>query len=262
MKPVFLHLLFKFSFLLIFSTPSTSSVIPFQNTLENLEAQTVQVQNPIGQEEEPDQITLRIQKKIESMPYCMRSIFFHDLCGLASATTSSFVPKFLGGISICCLSSWMLKTTIAQSKLSKSFFHNTTIEDLISSGLIINFSQMNPATHTINITEYVTNPYEEIFPSLTSYYTATLGFISGSYSIFSSFIDLFTAGYDITSCRRRGFMDIIEEVIEDRGTMIGKDININNIDAFLDYAVGEYMDMYQKRGIFNETRFISLLKRY
>ena len=208
MKIELLKLFPKFVFLLTLLTSSilaSSPVLPFDEENPTTQLQTMPnngIGIGIGAEEETDFIDVQIDKKIKDIPRFMRSIFYHDLCGIISATTTSFVPKLLVG------------------------------------------------TSAIYLAYESENPIPKAF-----------GYITGLYSLGSSFIDLFTAGY-CAKFSKKEFKDIIHEVIDYRSTITAKEISIDNIDNFLDYAIGEYIDMYQKRGIFNEKRFISLLKRY
>jgi hypothetical protein len=233
---------------------------------EGSAANNIGVKNSIADERDPDQglFHREISEKQKDIPYCMRSVYYRDIIGVLAATTTSFIPKFFGGVSAIYLSKIMLDTlSIAQSKISKSFFQNTTIENFREAGLIIDFSHMEPIYRGENITEYVTYPYENKEPSFLSQETALWGLVFGGvYSILSSVADLCMAGYNthaiLSDCT---FESMVNKAIEHRKD-IGKTITEDNVNDFLYYAVGEYIDMYQKRGTFNEKIFIALLKKY
>lgn len=52
----------------------------------------------------------------------------------------------------------------------------------------------------------------------------------------------------------------IESLKERKG--IGKSLEITELDIFLRFAHGEFVDLYHKRGIFNKAKFIASLVKY
>jgi|GEM_PF-5682706 len=223
---------------------------------ERLDAIQIAAQN--------ESVKARLVARSGDISLYMRSVFLHDFFGVVAGTTTSALPKILAGISSICISEVMANTkTITQSSSPIFLSQNSSVADLLNIGSTLDFSQMRLLSD-FNITTNTTTHRYEAFPyksgvSLLYQKTALLGYGVGGLSILSGVFDLLTAGYNIFSCTyhwSETFSSMVEESVRNRDTQIA------DVDLFLDHAVGEYIDMYQKRGMFNRKRFITMLKRY
>jgi hypothetical protein len=173
----------------------------------------------------------------------------------------------ISGATLLYINSIQLKTeSITQDKMSKIIFGNETVQDLIDRGLFINFVQLSIMDIANNSTIYATHPYSKTSVSSFNKTVNGLGIISGLYLIVSGFADLKMAGYSIYRGKKsdQDLNSIIMNAIEYRRKLGDnkKEITELNIVDFVDYAIGEYLDMYQKRGKFNSIRLLAQLKKW
>ena len=93
-----------------------------------------------------------------------------------------------------------------------------------------------------------------------SYYTklsARWGYWLGFSSIITGIGDIFTFG----GFSNESFISLVNESIKYHKDK-SADFNIDKTNKFLDFAVGEYIDIYQRRGAFNKIKFKNLLLQY
>jgi hypothetical protein len=186
----------------------------------------------------------------------MRNLLCRDSLGFVSGVTSSSLLKIAAGLSSVCISALLLNSeTMQKSSAPSTFSGNMTFSDLMALGLTIDFSQ-------VNSTDFSTYHYHSTKSSPAVTAAAWGGIVMGGFSILSGLADLVTSGY--MACRSGdNFEEMVREAfkrrIEMKRPLKPSDFNM---DLFADFAVGEYIDLYHKRGPFNESKFIAALVRY
>lgn len=124
---------------------------------------------------------------------------------------------------------------------------------------ILDFSNKNNSTYVEGNNTYWYMKINQLCQKkLTNWQTGTyyiLIFV-GALTVVSGFIDYY-ASYNIPGSFKKMTIEGFNFRIKNNKSIKNKDL-----DIFLTYAYGEFMDLYQKRGSFNREKFVSGLLKW
>lgn len=190
--------------------------------------------------------------------------------GAIAGTTTGGGAKILGGITLFLSSLSNLDNPISysacQSGAIVTINATTSWEEMVARQYIIDFSNtrnystaVNTSNHSVWFLDASRICSKQSIPTLQASYI--IGIISGVVLVASGIFDLILAVNPFAFNGGSLFEKYIVQAFQIREKN-KKGILKNQINDFLRFADGEFVDLYQKRGSFNAAKFVSALVKW